>query len=206
MRLRETVAVVVLLPGLVVLTGCPGGFAAPATGGDVTPFNIPEGRSVRPPLPPDLASMVYPEPDQIPRDPFLSTLEEGLADGKDISALEPPKPVEKEAGPRRIRIPAPPKPIVIKQLHDEVKGIFLGKHNTFEFHGKLYEEGDVVEKSDWVVVSITEAGIRLRTKDGAGSDFLAFRVASISFEFNNGPTKPKKDSKPAQPSQSANKQ
>ena len=54
-----------------------------------------------------------------------------------------------------------------------------------EFGRVLLTEGDAIEKTDWVVKSITESGIMLRSKDGTGVDFLKFaRGPSLLFDFN----------------------
>jgi hypothetical protein len=69
---------------------------------------------------------------------------------------------------------------VIRRLHEEVKDIIIGPRSTFLFEDRLYEEGDTLPQSSWVVTSIRESGIRLRTKDGLMSDFLAFGLIAAT--------------------------
>jgi hypothetical protein len=152
---------------------------------DVPALNIPEPKAGRTRLPAELAAMVYPE-DAIVRDPFLTAAEQRLLDG-----YAPPPPTvdektEKTEKPKTTvaNWKGSPNAAVIKQLHEEVNGIILGPRNTFLFRGRLYEEGDAIEKTDWVVRSITESGILLRSKDGNGVDFLKFKRDTIlPFDF-----------------------
>lgn len=109
--------------------------------------------------------MISPELDKLDRDPFLTMLEE--------HPEEAPQPVAVATVVRKKKVAAGPTALVLRQLHESVSGIITGPRNTFFFQGKLFEEGDTLPDSDWVVISIKPTGIRLRSKDGS-TDFLPF--------------------------------
>lgn len=153
----------------------------------VTNIKLPAPRRPRAMLSAADAALVYPAMDKVDRDPFLTSAEEAEFDNK--ADAEPiPTPKTPALGRhRRGSGKTSPKGTalaVVQKLHKEVKGIIVGPRNTFEFEDHLYEEGDTLPKSNWVVTSITESGIRLRTEDGAMSDFLKFqRDAALEFKF-----------------------
>lgn len=137
-------------------------------------MSIPAARGPKVLLTKEEKALVYPDVESMERDPFLF-----LAD-------EQPEEESAFAKPRR-HISVAMRPLVIKQLHETVRGIIIGPRNTFFFQGKLYEEGDKIPETDWVVASITPAGINLRSRDGA-TDRLAFvrEADGSSFTFKKG--------------------
>jgi hypothetical protein len=169
----------------VVLPGCGIGLAKPGGAAVNYSFTLPAARAPRPPLSADDAALVYPDVDHLGRDPFLTIAEQTQYDGKtDLAAATPdtPPPVEPEQAATPVKVRRHPKgetlvetvkPALIRALHQQVRGIILGKHNTFAFQGKLYEEGDWLPGNDWQVISITELAIHLKSKDGQ-SDILNF--------------------------------
>jgi hypothetical protein len=157
---------------------------ASADGEEVQVLNVPEVKPGRAHLPPELAALMYPE-GPVSRDPFLTAAEQRRVEGIADPAPTPTTESTDSDKPRVRRVVYVPKDPTLKQLHAEVNGIILGPRNTFFFRGRLYEEGDAIEKTDWVVKSITESGIMLRSKDGTGVDFLKFaRGPSLLFDFN----------------------
>jgi len=177
---------------LALAAGCSRGLASTSSLPNVPNLDLPEVVPPRPKMSPEIATMVYPDADKKLRDPFLTVLEQSIADDrKDMEGLVKPVALAVLAVPGK-RAPGLPFQRVIKQLHEEVHSIFLGAPNVFVFKGRPYEEGDVIDGTDWVVLSIQETGIKLRSKDGTGSDYLQFKTApSINFEFTSD--KPKDD-------------
>jgi hypothetical protein len=161
----------VVVAGLLSAFACGPGLAgarAPAPGASQpASIVIPPGRPPRVTMSTQEASLMFPELDKMDRDPFLTEVEEHPEKAPVVVAVVDTKKVVKK------KAPAGPKPLVLKQLHESVTGIINGPRNTFFFQGKLFEEGDTLPDSDWVVISIKETGIRLRSKDGA-TDFLPF--------------------------------
>jgi hypothetical protein len=171
-----------MIASLVMLaaSGCSRGLASPTLPA-VPNLDLPDPVPPRAALPPDLATMVYPESDRNQRDPFLTVAEQVLVD--DRKDLAPKSTIIAASGPIK-HAALLPYQRVISQMHDQVHGIILGAPNVFMFKGHGYEEGDVIDGTDWVVLSVQETGIKLRSKDGSGSDYLPFKTdASINFEF-----------------------
>jgi hypothetical protein len=169
------------------LAGCrPAKGARNAANEPVPTIKLPPPRKPRPMLSAADAALVYPAMDKVDRDPFLTSTEEYDFDHKvnpEPEVLLPAKPVGRRTKGKKTA--KGPDKSIVQKLHKEVKGIIVGPRNTFEFEDHLYEEGDTLPKSNWVVTSITESGIRLRTEDGAMSDFLKFqRDAALEFKFN----------------------
>jgi hypothetical protein len=149
----------------------------------VPALDLPTPTPPRPPIPLDLATMVYPDVDSGKRDPFLTVMEQELLEGPKVDLVAQKKEVVKQ-----LVIHVTTK--VIQEIHEQVKGIIVGPPNLFLFKGRDYREGDVVENSEWVVSGISETGIRLRTKDGSGSQYLKFKVDAVpNWEFHDGARK-----------------
>src|SRR6185437_10872435 len=103
--------------------------------------------------------------EKVARDPFLTFSEQELADGK--PAVQTATPVDGKGTnthPGRGHHRGGEEPAVaqkiIKHLKQQVHGIILGAPNIFIFNGRSYQEGDVIDSTDWVVVSVQESGIR----------------------------------------------
>jgi hypothetical protein len=171
---RRIVMGLVWLSAAGMTTGCNGGLSAATSVAQYT-FKIPPGRPARPKISAEEAAMLYPDVEHLARDPFLTLAEEALYDHKELLVPEDAKvavaPVVVARAPRKVR---PPVDTVVAQLKAQVHQIILGRHNTFIFKDKYYEEGDTIDGSQWVVVSINEAHIKLQTKDGKQQQTLNF--------------------------------
>jgi hypothetical protein len=145
-----------------------------------TNLTLPGARGPKVTLATEDAMLVYPDPETMDRDPFLLLSEERP---EEAAAYESHN--ERKGRRRPAAIIEVSRPTVLKQLHETVTGIIIGPRNTFFFQGKLFEEGDTIPNTNWVVASITASAINLRSKDGQ-TDRLAFvRESRDDFQFKH---------------------
>lgn len=181
---------VLALAALAAVPGC-----GPKAEGDATvdtAFTLPPPRAKRATLTTEEAALMYPDVDHVGRDPFLTTAEQATFDGRVDPAAPPPV---QDAGPAPVKVAGrrhggggstEPKAKVILALKAKVKGIIVGKHNTFLFKGKLYEEGDKLPGDEWIVQSIRVTAITFKSVDGQQTQIVKFSAEPTSDDGNNG--------------------
>ena len=132
-------------------------------------FEVPQPVPPRADLVSGIASIIYPSADTKLRDPILTAAEQRIAGRLERSAPRPHPETFLQ---------------VRRAIHAEVRSIQVGTPNAFLFQGHRYEEGDVIAGTDWVVISVEEGGLHLRSKDGSDNDFIRFGPGCIRILMN----------------------
>jgi hypothetical protein len=171
------------LTALLAFSGCAVSTGAMSAGsaGDAPAFQLPQPRTPRAPLPPEVAALAYPDASTDVRDPFVLPSEEPS------SAPKPPLEATVDGPGKRPALShaTPPRPQEcgresLQKLKSHLQGSVVGaKGRTVVLDGQGYGLGDPVEKTCWVVTGIDESGMDVRSRSGALGARIPFDVRPV---------------------------